>query len=129
MDATEKLTAKQARVIPFLLASPSIDEGCRLARVSKASVYEWLKKDFFREELKRQRDVTIERALDSLKANLTKAAATLVKHLKSKRENISMRAAENIIEYTQKALEHEDLERRIEALEAKQLMQQGGNHK
>jgi hypothetical protein len=30
------------------------------------------------------------------------------KHLDSERENISIRAAENIIEYTQKALEHEN---------------------
>jgi len=42
-----------------------------------------------------------------------------VSHLKSTREN-SIRAAERIIEFTQKALE---LEKRIEALEAR-LMQQ-----
>jgi hypothetical protein len=47
-------------------------------------------------------------------SHLAKAAATLVKHPASKRENISTRAAESIIEYTQKALEHEELERRIE---------------
>jgi len=45
-----------------------------------------------------------------------------VSHLKSTREN-SIRAAERIIEFTQKALEHEELEKRIEALEAR-LMQQ-----
>jgi hypothetical protein len=42
-----------------------------------------------------------------------------VEHLDSKRENISIRAAEDIIEFTQKAVEHEDLEKRIEALEAR----------
>ena len=61
----------------------------------------------------------IERALDSLKANIAKATKTLVKHLDSKRENISLRAAEDIIEFTQKAVEHEELEKRIEALEAR----------
>ena len=40
-----------------------------------------------------------------------------MKHLDSKRENISIRAAEDVIEFTQKALEHEELEKRIEALE------------
>jgi AcrR family transcriptional regulator len=119
MDDNKDLTANQKRVIPYLLAAPSIEEGCKRARVSKAAVYQWLKDEVFRQELKRQRDAIIERALDSLKANLAKAAETLVKHLTSTRENISIRAAERIIEFTQKSLEHEELERRIEALEAR----------
>ncbi len=125
MDATKKLSGRQLRVIPYLLVSSSIEEGCKRAQVSKGAVYEWLKDESFRQELKRQRDAVIERGLDSLKANLTKATDTLVKHLDSKRENISIRAAESIIEFTQKALEREELERRIEALEER-LMQQGG---
>ena len=98
------------------------------AKISKGTVYGWLKKEVFRGELRRQRQEVVRRALEALQANVAKATDTLVKHLDSERENISMRAAENIIEYTQKALEHEELERRIEALEAK-LSQQGGNHR
>jgi hypothetical protein len=66
--------------------------------------------------------------LDTLKANIAKATETLVKHLKSRHDNVSIRAAEDIIEFAQKALEHEELERRIEALEAK-LIQQGGSYR
>ena len=128
MDDNEKLSPRQIRVIPYLLVAPSIEEGCKLARISKAAVYEWLKDEVFRQELKRQRDEIIERALDSLKSNIAKAGETLVKHLDSERENISIRAAESIIEFAQKALEHEELERRIEALEAR-LSQQGGNYR
>jgi transcriptional regulator with XRE-family HTH domain len=119
MDGNEKLTVKQARVIPYLLASPSIEKGCKRAGVSKAAVYEWLRDETFRHELKRQRDAVIERVLDSLKANISKATETLVKLLDSDKEAIQARAAEDIIEFTQKALEHEELERRIQALEAK----------
>ncbi len=79
----------------------------------QATVYEWLRDETFRQELKRQRDAVIERALDSLKANISKATATLVKLLDSDKEPIQARAAEDIIEFTQKALEHEELERRI----------------
>ena len=39
--------------------------------------------------------------------------------LDSDKQAIQARAAEDIIEFTQKALEHEELERRIQALEAK----------
>ncbi len=35
---TESLTDKQLRTIPFLLAAPSIEEGCKRARVGKEPV-------------------------------------------------------------------------------------------
>jgi AcrR family transcriptional regulator len=122
------LTAKQARVIPYLLGAPSLEEGCKRAGVSKVTVYEWLKQEIFRQELKRQRDELIERALDSLKANVTKATETLVKLLDSESEPMQARAAEDIIAFAQKALEHEELEKRIGVLEER-LVQQGGNHR
>ncbi len=81
------LTDRQRRVIPHLMNSPSIEEGCRRARINKTTVYEWLKDRIFREELKRQRDVVIERGLDSLKANISKTTEKLVKHLNSEHEN------------------------------------------
>jgi hypothetical protein len=127
MNDLKTLTAKQARIIPYLLGSPSIEEGCRRAKVSKVTVYEWLKQETFRQELKCQRDELIRGALDSLKANVSRASETLVKLLASKSEPIRARAAEDIIEFVQKAIEHEELEKRIKALEEK-LIQQGGNH-
>ena len=128
MNDPKALTARQMRVIPYLLDAPSIEEGCKRARVSKVTVYAWLKEEIFRQELKRQRDELIERALDSLKANVTKATETLVKLLDSDSEPMQARAAEDIIEFAQKAIEHEELEKRLEALEER-LLQQGGNHK
>ena len=117
MNGIETLTTKQIRIIPYLLEAPSIEQGCKRAKVSKATVYGWLKNETFRHELKRQRDAVIERALDSLKANISKATETLVKLLDSDKETIQARAAEDIIEFTQKALEYEDLDKRIRALE------------
>jgi hypothetical protein len=128
VNDSNALTARQTRVIPYLLAAPSFEEGCKRAGVSKVTVYAWLKQEIFRQELKRQRDELIERALDSLKANVTKATETLVKLLDSDSEPMQARAAEDIIEFGQKALEHEELEKRIEALEER-LLQQGGNHR
>ena len=125
MNENEGLTDRQRRVIPHLLASPSTEEACRRARINKSTVYEWLRDETFRQELRRQRDAVIERALDSLKANIAKATETLVKHLDSTRENISIRAAEDIIEFAQKALEHEELEKRIEALEVMFMRREG----
>ena len=117
MDGNHELTAKQLRVIPHLLAAPSIEEGCKRARVGKATLYGWLKQEAFRGELGRRRKEIVELAIETLKANVTKAAQTLVKHLDSEKENISIRAAERIIEFAQRAVETEDLEHRIQTLE------------
>lgn len=122
MDGNRKnsLTDKQLRVIPFLLEAPCIEEGCKQARVSKATVYAWLKEEAFREELRKQREEVVRGALETLKANTAKATETLVKLLDSDKEGIQARAAEDIIEFTQKAIELEDLERRIAAIEERQ---------
>ena len=113
----ETLTDRQLRVIPYLLASPSMEEGCKKARVGKVTVYGWLKEEAFKEELRSQREEVVRAALETLKANTAKATETLVKLLDSEKEAIQARAAEDIIEFTQKAVEHEDLEKRIDALE------------
>ncbi len=128
MDGNGALTARQLRVIPFLLESPSIEEGCRKAGVAKATFYGWLKEEAFKEALRSQREEVIQGGLETLKANVSRATETLVRLLGSEKEAIQVRAAEDIIEYTQKALEYEELERRVEALEAK-LGQPGGNHR
>jgi Helix-turn-helix of insertion element transposase len=119
MTDNGRLTERQRRVIPYLLTSPSTEEACRRAKINKTTVYEWRKDEAFRNELKSQRDAVIEHALDTLKASIAKATETLVKLLDSDKEGIQARAAEDIVQFTQKALEHEELEKRIEALEAR----------
>jgi hypothetical protein len=114
---TQRLTDKQLRAIPFLLAAPSIEEGCKRARVAKATVYGWLKEETFREELRKQREEVVRGALETLKANTAKATETLVKLLDSQKEGIRARVAEDIIEFTQKAIELEEIEKRLEILE------------
>ena len=115
----ETLSDRQLKVISHLLASPSIEEGCRQAKISKATVYGWLKEETFKDEIRRQREEIVTGALETLKANITKATGVFVELLDSKNESIRHRAAKDIIEFTQKALEHDGLERRIEALEGK----------
>ena len=127
MNDNEGLTAKQIRMIPYLLGAPSIEEGCKRARVSKVTVYGWLKEEAFREELRRQREEVVREALETLKANVSKATETLVKLLDSDKEGIQARAAEDIIEFTQKAIELEELERRIASIEER-LDQGRGRH-
>jgi AcrR family transcriptional regulator len=117
MSDNGRLTERQRRVIPYLLASPSMEEACRRAKINKTTVYEWLKNDAFRQALKTARDELIERALNGLKASVGRAVETLVKLLESQSEAIKIRAAENIIQFVQKAIEADVLEKRVQALE------------
>ena len=113
----EQLSDKQLRVIPHLLAAPSIEEGCKQAKVARATVYEWLKNETFRNELRRHREEIVTGALETLKANVSKATEALVGLLGSENESIRHRAARDVIEFTQRAIENENLEERIENLE------------
>jgi len=113
----EQLSDKQLRVIPHLLAAPSIEEGCKSAKVGKATVYEWLKNEAFRDELRRHREEIVQAALEGLKSNVSKATEALVGLLESENESIRHRAARDVIEFVVKTTENESLEERIEALE------------
>ncbi len=123
--AKSTLTDRQCQAIPHLLAARSLEEGCRQAKISKATVYGWLKEETFKDEIRRQREEIVTGALETLKANITKATGVFVGLLDSKNESIRHRAAKDIIEFTQKALEHDELERRLDALEAKLGLQVG----
>jgi hypothetical protein len=63
-------------------------------------------------------------ALDSLKVGMGRAVQTLLKHLDSQEESISLRAAQSLIDYALRAHECDELEARIKTLEAK-IIEQG----
>lgn len=56
MDGNEEPSGRQLRVIPYLLGAPPIEERRKRARVSKGAVYEWLKDDAFKDELRRRQE-------------------------------------------------------------------------
>ena len=115
----EQLSDKQLRVIPHLLAAPSIEEGCKSAKVGKATVYEWLKNETFRDELRRHREEIVTGALENLKGNIMRATEVLVGLLESENESIRHRVSKDVVEFVLRSIESENLEKRIENLERK----------
>jgi hypothetical protein len=77
-DGGSKLKARQARFLPILLASPTYTEACRKGRVSRDTLYEWLKDPAFKAELGRQRDELAAQGFALLAQSLCKAVETLV---------------------------------------------------
>jgi len=91
------LTTRQQKLIPYLLSCASVQEACRKGKVSKPTIYGWLKQDAFRDELQKQGDFLYSTAIDGLKGGTTKAVEKLLKLLNSRNETIAFRAAQAII--------------------------------
>jgi len=114
---TGNLSARQRLALPIIGAEPTIEGAAEKIGVTRKTIYEWLKKEPFKRALEESRKEFVESAFRTMRLAARQAADKIVKHLDCTDERISLRAAEDIIEFTQKALEHEDLEKRIGALE------------
>ena len=125
-ETRSTLTDRQLTAIPYLLASRSLEEGARQARVAKNTLYSWLREEAFQTELKQQREKIVEAGLETLKAHVSKATEVIVGLLDSQNESIRHRAARDVIEFVVKTTENESLEERIEALEMRIKKQHGG---
>ncbi len=66
------LTRKQRDVIPHLIGSRSIEEGCRNGKISKTTLYKWMKTENFQMELDGKRKEVISDSLERLKASVVK---------------------------------------------------------
>ena len=66
-DRNQELSERQKKAIPFLVQSPTVEDGCKAAKISRETYYQWLANPLFKDELKRQRDQVIEDALKFVK--------------------------------------------------------------
>ncbi len=112
-----ELSERQKKAIPFLINASTVDCGCKAAKISRETYYQWLSDPLFKDELKRHRDQVIEEALNIMKANMTRAVSALVGLLKAKNQFLRRSVANDILGHVLKSKELEDIERRIEALE------------
>jgi len=113
-----KISTRQIKAIPFLVACPTLDAGCKKAKISGNTFYKWVRNPEFKTELKKQRDLVIEDALELLKSHITGAVDTLIKLLNNtESETLKRLICNDIINHTIKSKELEDLEKRISRLE------------
>ena len=111
------ITNRQLMTIFHIIASSSMEEVCRKAKLSKGTLYAWLKEDAFRNELKRQRDEVIGESLNKLKYAMTQAIDGLVELMASPRPDLRRWVCKDIIDYAFKRIEIEDIETRLERIE------------
>lgn len=115
---TGNLSARQRLALPILAAEATIDGAADKIGVTRKTVYEWLKLESFKRALEDARKDYVESAFRTLRLAAKQAADKTVKHLDCTDEKISLRAAEDIIEFAKEFISLEAHERRIEELEA-----------
>ena len=126
-EQEKPLTHRQQLAIAEILASPSLEEARRRVKAAKGTFYGWLKEQTFQGELTRQRQAVVDEAFNRLKAGLTQAVEKLLALLQAEEQpSIQLRAAQALLDHGIKAVELQDLERRLEAL-ASHISNQGGN--
>jgi len=117
MTEKAKLTTKQAKAIPVLLAAPNYEKGCKSAKVSRTTFYSWMQDEGFAAEFDRQRSEIVEAAFGMIAMNIEKAITTLVGLLDTGDDRVKRLTANDIIGHFLKRRELVDLEERIVRIE------------
>lgn len=117
MAEETKLTTKQIKAIPKLLAAKTYENGCKSARISKTTFYNWLQDEHFATEFDRQRNKIAETAFGLIAQNIGNAASALVGLLDTSDDRVRRLTANDIIGHFLKHKELKDLEERIQRVE------------
>jgi hypothetical protein len=114
---TNVLSARQHLALPVIAAEPTIEGAAEKIGVSRKTIYKWLKQEPFKRALEEARKEYVESGFRTMRLAAKRAADKIVKHVDSTDEKVSLRAAEDIIEFAKKFISLEDHERRIKELE------------
>jgi hypothetical protein len=120
------LTRKQDETIAVLLAVPTIAEAARQVGVGERTLFRWLHTDSaFQAAYREARRDAVQQAIARIQQATSTAVTTLEAVMRDSDKPSSSRvsAAKGVLELALKAIEFDDLEARVSALEA--ALQQG----
>ena len=118
----EKLSHKQERAIATLLVAPSVTAAAQQIGVNENTLLRWLKDEDFQAAYREARRAVVQHAIVQVQHATGEAVETLrsVMQAADAPASAKVSAAKTILETAVKAVELEDLEARIVALEAAQ---------
>jgi hypothetical protein len=111
---------KKEATILALVSYPTIREACQVAGVSEATVYRWLQDPTFERDYRIARTQVVRKAIAALQG-VCADAVTVLKSIMLDASNAAsprIAAAKAVLELSIKAVEIDDLQARVEALEA-----------
>ena len=116
----DKLSRKQEAAILALLSSRNVEEAARVAGVEPRTLYRWMREPGFDAAYRKARRDAFGQSVARLQQGTSAAAPTLLKVLidQNTPASVKVRAAEAIFNHAAKAIEIEDIEARVAALEA-----------
>jgi hypothetical protein len=114
-----KLSRKQEEAIVALLSTRSVEEAARACNTPVRTLYRWLDQPDFDRAYRVARRKAFGQATARLQHGSSAAATTLLKVMldPSRPASTKVRAAECVLTHAAKAIEIEDVEARVEALE------------
>jgi hypothetical protein len=118
----EKLSRKQELAIAALLTCSAITDAAKQCGIGEVTLHRWLKEPTFQAAYREARRQVVQQAIVQVQQATGEAVATLRQVMQAAEAPASAKvsAAKTILETAVKAVELEDLEARIVALEAAQ---------
>jgi DNA-binding MurR/RpiR family transcriptional regulator len=115
-----KFSHKMEDAVAALLTQRNIDEAARSVGISPATLMRWQKLPEFQKAYREARRAAFGQAVARLQQGTSAAATTLLKTMidPATPASVKIRAAEAIFNHAAKAIEIEDIEARVSALEA-----------
>ena len=114
------ITPKQEKVIGALLAHPTIEDAAKIAGISRGTIFRWLQQEDFQAAYTKARRETVRHAIARLQSSSSEAVGVLTEVMTDQTANIFARvsAAKAVFEFSLKAVEVEDLAKRLAELES-----------
>jgi len=120
MSGNKTLTGKQTKCLLLLLSGETVTEASRALRISRDTIYRWMRQDRFREALTDARRDCEAVILPRLAGLLSKSLDVLGAGLDSKSERVRIQSALGVLGRYASILEMLDLSSRVESLERAQ---------
>jgi hypothetical protein len=113
------LSPKQHGAMLAVLSSPTLDLAAKAAKISRQTLYRWLKEPAFRKALKQARHLAVRQASAYVQGLSGEAAATLMDVIRNKEASVASRvsASRIALEMTYQLLEADEIAERLERLE------------
>lgn len=119
MADIDALTAKQHKAIAALLTEATMGAAAKKAGVGERTLYTWLSEPAFDSAYRTARRKAVQQAIGRLQQVSTAAVSVLVRVMANDQTAAGTRvlAAKTVLEFAIKAVELEDFEERLAALE------------
>jgi len=123
-----KFGRKMEAAIAALLTKRNIDEAAKAVGISPNTLLNWMKVPEFQAAYREARKAAYSQAVAKLQQGATAAATTLLKVMvdQSTPASVKVHAAECVMTHSSKAIEIEDIEARVSALELVAPSQKSG---